>query len=71
MVLTNKPLPELEPNDCSEIQAENETLRQELSILVLEIRDFAEAIKSGGYDGSLSPEEQGNILLGILSGDDR
>lgn len=54
--------------DCSSLVAEVNTLRQELGILVTEVRDFAVGLQSGGYDSQLSGEEIGEILEEIVNG---
>lgn len=65
-----KRLPELVPmeQDCSSAIDEANTIRQELSALVVEVREFALQLKSRDQYFS---DEIADILLNIVRGDPR
>lgn len=41
---------DLKPSDCQEVHDEVQTLQQELSTVLAEIRLFAQGLKNGDYD---------------------
>ena len=55
-----------ETSDCRDVQDEAETLRQELSAIVLEIREYANGLKAlgGNTEGQIA-----DILFNIARGD--
>lgn len=68
VILKNQSLPELNPNPCQEVQDEAETLRQELSSLVAEIREYAKGLKAT-YEPDSQPDQIADGLLALVRGD--